>query len=260
MPDPILRLEGVGKHFGGVVVLEDVSFDVAKGSRHALIGPNGAGKTTLFNVISGVFPPDEGIVRLNGNDLAGQPSRKRIGLGMARSFQNIRLMPHLSVVENVMLGQHARPGLLSKLKPVGLMPSSREKREALDMLDAFGLEPHPGQVVGNLPYGVRKKIEVVRALMAEPQLLLLDEPAAGLNSSETAALRDFLMQVNARGVTLLVVEHDMPFVNSLCQQVTVMNFGRRIYDGSAAGVREDAAVLEAYLGGHRSKEGSTNAA
>jgi branched-chain amino acid transport system ATP-binding protein len=248
MSDPILRIEQVNKHFGGVVVLEDVSFDVIRGSRHALIGPNGAGKTTLFNVISGVYQPESGSIRLKGKDLADVPSRQRIALGMARSFQNIRLMPHLSVVENVMLGQHARPGFFKKLKPLGLLPRSAEKTEALDLLSAFGLDPHPGQVVANLPYGVRKKIEVVRALMAKPELLLLDEPAAGLNPSETAALRDFLLEVSARGVTLLVVEHDMPFVNSLCEHVTVMNFGRRIYDGPAAGVRESQAVLEAYLG------------
>lgn len=254
MADPILKLEGVGKHFGGVVVLEDVSFRVEAGARHALIGPNGAGKTTLFNVISGVFPPDGGRVLLEGRDLAGIPSRRRIALGMARSFQNIRLMPHLSVVENVMLGQHARPGIARLFKPVGLLPSSRERREALDMLHAFGLDPHRGQVVANLPYGVRKKIEVVRALMAQPKLLLLDEPAAGLNPSETSALRDFLLDVSDRGVTLLVVEHDMPFVNSLCQHVTVMNFGRRIYDGPAEGVREDEAVLDAYLGTHHDKD------
>lgn len=248
MPDPILQLRDVDKHFGGVVVLDDVSFAVERGSRHALIGPNGAGKTTLFNVISGVYEPDGGTIELNDKDLAGVPSRRRIALGMARSFQNIRLMPHLSVVENVMLGQHARPGYWRLLKPTGWMPRSSEKTEALDLLHAFGLQAHRGQVVGNLPYGVRKKIEVVRALMANPQLLLLDEPAAGLNPSETAALRDFLLEVAERGVTLLVVEHDMPFVNSLCEQVTVMNFGRQIYDGPANGVRESAAVLEAYLG------------
>ncbi|MEO0991821.1 MAG: ABC transporter ATP-binding protein [Pseudomonadota bacterium] len=259
LAEPILTVDGLGKHFGGVVVLEDVSFSVTKGARHALIGPNGAGKTTLFNVISGVFPPDEGRVVLNGRDLAGVPARRRIAMGMARSFQNIRLMPHLSVVENVMLGQHARPGWLRLLKPVGLLPKARERDEATEMLAAFGLGTYPGQVVGNLPYGVRKKIEVVRALMAEPDLLLLDEPAAGLNPSETAALRDFLIEVSERGVTLLVVEHDMPFVNSLCEQVTVMNFGRRIYDGAVAGVREDAAVLEAYLG-HGKRESASDAA
>ncbi|MGI9487068.1 MAG: ABC transporter ATP-binding protein [Geminicoccaceae bacterium] len=259
MADVILSLDQVDKHFGGVVVLEDVSFDVARGSRHALIGPNGAGKTMLFNVISGVYQPDGGAVRLNGQDLVKIPSRQRITMGMARSFQNIRLMPHLSVVENVMLGQHARAGLLQKLKPLGLMAKSSEKSEALDLLHAFGLDAHQGQVVANLPYGVRKKIEVVRALMAKPELLLLDEPAAGLNPSETATLRDFLLDISERGVTLLVVEHDMPFVNSLCGHVTVMNFGRRIFDGSVEDVRESQAVLEAYLGTDHQGE-STDAA
>ena len=137
MSEPILALAGVAKNFGGVEVLRDVSFDVQPGTRHALIGPNGAGKTTLFNVISGVFPVDAGTVRFDGRDLAPVPSRRRIALGMARSFQNIRLMPHLSVVENVMLGQHARPGLLRKLRPVGLMPRARERDEALEALNAL---------------------------------------------------------------------------------------------------------------------------
>jgi branched-chain amino acid transport system ATP-binding protein len=256
MSDPILTLSGITKSFGGVEVLRDVSFDVAKGARHALIGPNGAGKTTLFNVISGVFPPDRGQIRFEGRDLAGIPSRRRIRQGIARSFQNIRLMPHLSVVENVMLGQHSKAGLLGLFAPIGLMPRSRARTEAMDTLAAFGLDPYPGQVVGNLPYGVRKKIEVVRALVAKPRLLMLDEPAAGLNTAETAALRDFLIQVSETGVTLLVVEHDMPFVNSLCRHVTVMNFGERIYDGSVEGVREDQAVLEAYLG----RKGASHAA
>ena len=248
MAEPILQLEAVSKNFGGVVVLENVSFNVEKGSRHALIGPNGAGKTTLFNLISGVFPVDSGSIRLEGTDLASTPSRQRIGLGMARSFQNIRLMPHLSVVENVMLGQHSTASLPELLKPIGWLKGSRERAAALATLEAFGLDAHQGQVVGNLPYGVRKKIEVVRALVSRPRLLLLDEPAAGLNPIETAALRDFLIEVSESGVTLLVVEHDMPFVNSLCQHTTVLNFGRLIYDGPAAGARKDKAVLEAYLG------------
>jgi len=248
MADPILTVSGVSKSFGGVVVLEDVSLAVERGGRHALIGPNGAGKSTLFNLVSGVFPPDAGSISFEGRDLAGVPSRRRIALGMARSFQNIRLMPHLSVVENVMLAQHATIGLAGLFRPVGLLPRARERERALATLEAFGLHPHPGQVVANLPYGTRKKIEVVRALAANPRFLMLDEPAAGLNSAETASLRDFLVRVSESGVTLLVVEHDMPFVNSLCGHVTVLNFGRRIYDGPTAGAREDAAVLEAYLG------------
>ena len=260
MAEPILALEGVGKQFGGVVVLEDVSFAVERGTRHALIGPNGAGKTTLFNVVSGVFAVDTGRILFEGRDLGGVPSRRRPALGMARSFQNIRLMPHLSVVENVMLGGHAARSWLDMVTPVGLMPRARMRAQALETLARFGVDPHRGQVVANLPYGIRKKIEVVRALMAGPRLLLLDEPAAGLNPSETAALRDFLVEVAEGGVTLLVVEHDMPFVNALCERVTVMNFGRVIYDGSAAGVREDEAVLEAYLGRRERKAGRGHAA
>ncbi|MDA9930532.1 ABC transporter ATP-binding protein [Alphaproteobacteria bacterium] len=248
MSEFLLQISSVSKNFGGIVVLEDVSFSVKTGSRHALIGPNGAGKTTMFNVISGVYQPDSGAVHFEGQDMEGVPSRKRIALGMARSFQNIRLMPHLSVLENVMLGQHSRPGMLGMLKPLGFMRNAADKQEAAEMLDSFGLSPSHGQLVSSLPYGVRKKIEVVRALMARPRLLLLDEPAAGLNATETGALREFLFDVAQRGVTLLLVEHDMPFVNSLCESATVMNFGRRIYDGPVSGLREDEKVLEAYLG------------
>jgi len=248
MADPILQISSVSKNFGGVVVLEDVSFVVEAGARHALIGPNGAGKTTMFNVISGVYQQNAGDVLFAGQNINDIPSRKRIALGMARSFQNIRLMPHLSVTENVMLGQHSQAGILDLLKPIMAMPRAHDKERAVELLDNFGLEAFQGRSVSELPYGVRKKIEVVRALMANPRLLLLDEPAAGLNVAETATLHDFLVEVAERGVTLLLVEHDMPFVNKLCDTVTVMNFGRRIYDGPVSGLREDKNVLEAYLG------------
>ena len=256
MGDCILQLQNVSKNFGGVVVLDDVSLDVAKGSRHALIGPNGAGKTTLFNLISGVFPIDSGAALFDGKNLSDVPSRKRIRLGMARSFQNIRLMPHLSVVENVMLGQHSTVDGLGLLKPTGWLPKSRERLEIVETLHAFGLDTYSGEIVESLPYGVRKKIEIVRALVSRPSLLMLDEPAAGLNPVETGALRDFLLEVAESGVTLLVVEHDMPFVNSLCEHVTVLNFGRRIFDGPVKEAREDEAVLEAYLGRKHSGDSS----
>ena len=243
-----LTLHGVSKHFGGVNVLEDVTFGVKKGSRHALIGPNGAGKTTLFNLISGVFPIDAGTITFEGQDLALVLSRSRIGLGMARSFQNIRLMPHLSVIENVMLGQHSTADLFGLMKPTGWLGKSRERQQVIETLNAFGLDTYSGEIVESLPYGVRKKIEVVRALVSRPRLLMLDEPAAGLNPIETEALSQFLMGVSESGVTLLVVEHDMPFVNGLCEHVTVLNFGRRIFDGPTMQAREDEAVLEAYLG------------
>ena len=183
MSDPILRLEDISKSFGGVRVLEKVSFDVERGARHALIGPNGAGKTTLFNVISGIHDPEQGKVLLEGKDLKGIPSRKRIKKGLSRSFQNIRLMPHLSVLENVMLGQHSRFQFLDMVKPLNFSAKSTGKAEAIKTLNSFGIDLYEGQTVSSLPYGIRKKIEVVRALMSEPRLLLLDEPAAGLNLS-----------------------------------------------------------------------------
>ena len=248
MSRSILTLSNVSKSFGGVKVLENVSFNVEQGSRHALIGPNGAGKTTLFNVISGIHEPDKGSVFFEGKDLNGVPSRKRIKEGLSRSFQNIRLMPHLSVLENVMLGQHSRVPFMDMIKPLSLASKSAGKDEAIETLNSFGIDLHRGQTVSSLPYGIRKKIEVVRALMAGPRLLMLDEPAAGLNTVETNTLRDFLNEVSNRGITLLLVDHDMPFVNSLCTQVSVMNFGQLIYDGAISELRNDKKVLEAYLG------------
>ena len=248
----LLSVQGLSKSFGGVQVIDDVSFEAEEGARLALIGPNGAGKTTLFNLLTGVFPQDEGTVTLGGRVIDGAPSRRRIGMGMARSFQNIRLMPHLSVVENVMLGQQHRLSGLGAM--LSLFGRSASWRAAEALIADMGLEAWTGETVSTLPYGIRKQIELVRALAARPRLLLLDEPAAGLNGTETAALRDFLARIAGTGITLLVVEHDMSLVRSLCDRCVVLNFGRKIYDGPTARVHEDAQVLEAYLGARHSGE------
>ncbi len=237
-----LQLEGVSKSFGGLKVIDDVSFSVPTGSRTALIGPNGAGKSTVFNLISGVYPIDSGRISALGQDITQMSVAHRVGHGIARSFQNIRLMPHLSTLENVMLGEHHRS------KPWELVSSRKASAKARATLERAGLGTYPGQVVADLPYGIQKRIEVVRALMAEPRILLLDEPAAGLNNVETEELRRLLQTVSDSGVTLLVVEHDMPFVRHLCNHVVVLNFGRKIFEGTPEAVKQDSAVLEAYLG------------
>ena len=247
--DVILTLQKVSKSFSGLTVLDDLSFEVRVGERVALIGPNGAGKTTVFNVISGAYLADEGAIVLDGQDIAAKPPRARARMGLARSFQNIRLMPHLSVVENVMIGQHARArGAADLLMPLWLRRNRHWRQEAEERLRSFGLDTYPHVVTSNLPYGVRKKIEVVRALMNHPKVLLLDEPAAGLDPRETHDLQEFLLGVAAQGVTLLVIEHDMSLVRGLCEHTIVLNFGRKIFDGPTSAVHEDPQVLEAYLG------------
>jgi ABC-type branched-subunit amino acid transport system ATPase component len=248
--EPILTVDTIAKHFGGLRVVEDLSFAVPRGSRTALIGPNGAGKTTVFNLITGMYPIDTGRILIDGIDITKTPSRHRIRHGIARNFQNIRLMPHLTALENVLVGQHCRNiGWRGVLQPVNLMPGNRWREEAHAALADSGLGGYERATVRNLPYGIQKRIELVRALMAKPRLLLLDEPAAGLNPAETAALREHLAAIcGERGITLLVVEHDMHFVGALCEHVIVLNFGRKIAEGPPVRIREDAAVREAYLG------------
>ena len=244
-----LSISGLCKSFAGVRAIRDLSFEVPKGRTTALIGPNGAGKTTVFNLVSGVYGVDAGTIQVNGVDVTHMPSRKRIGTGVARSFQNIRLMNHLSVLENLLVGQHVRASSLGALlTPYRLIPNHRWKREARAALAENGLERYADEMVSALPYGVRKRIDLVRATLAGANVLMLDEPAAGLNPSETNALRDHLRALMDKGLTMLVVEHDMHFVDSICEKVVVLNFGEKIAEGPLSQVRRDPKVREAYIG------------
>ncbi|MEN8833291.1 ABC transporter ATP-binding protein [Pacificibacter sp.] len=249
MSNNALSISGLSKSFGGLVVTDDVSFDVPTGSITALIGPNGAGKTTVFNLLTGVYPIDSGVVTLDGKNITHVPAQDRISNGLSRSFQNIRLMPHLNAVENVMLGQHSRArSLRHQLFPLGLVPGNRWVAQAKRTLHDAGLEEYPGQIVADLPYGIQKRIEIVRAIVSEPSVLLLDEPAAGLNEAETEELLALLQRVAAKGITILVIEHDMHFVRNLCDNVVVLNFGRKIFEGSPDQVALNPDVREAFLG------------
>ena len=246
---PMLELRGVAKSFGGLKVIDDLSFKLMQTERVALIGPNGAGKTSAFNLVSGLYAADTGSVMLEGADITRVPSCKRIGYGVARTFQNIRLMAQLTVIENVMLGQSAAASSFAgMLQPVNLLRSNHWREQARAALEAAGLSRYEKFPAGDLPYGIQKRVELVRALLARPRLLLLDEPAAGLNPTETNELRAHLERIADAGTTLLVVEHDMHFVGALCRRVLVLNFGRLIADCTPREAQADPRVREAYLG------------
>jgi branched-chain amino acid transport system ATP-binding protein len=249
----ILTVDRVTVRFAGVTALDGVSFQVQPRSIHAVIGPNGAGKSTMFNVVSGAYQPAGGAVRFKGTDLTRLKPYKIAGLGVARTFQNIALLPHESVEENLLLGRHhlTRAGFVST--PLRLPRVRREEvrhRKRVREIAAFlGIAAKLSTAAGGLSYGDQKRVEIARALCVEPELLLLDEPAAGMNAHETAAVAHVIRDIrDALEIPVLLVEHDMGLVMGIADQVTVLDFGRLIADGTPEQIQRDPAVQHAYLG------------
>jgi branched-chain amino acid transport system ATP-binding protein len=246
---PILRLRGVGRRFGGLQAVREVDLEVRPGERRAVLGPNGAGKTTLFNVIAGEFPPTSGTIELFGADVTYLPARRRVGMGLTRTYQTSRLFLGLSVEDNLYLSLIGKQG--GHLRPVRV-PSrdGRLRREAREMAARVGLETVTGELVKNLSHGEQRQLEVAMALAGEPQLMMLDEPAAGLSRSERVKLTEMLIGLD-RSITLLLIEHDMDVALTVAEYVTMMHDGRVIVEGTPAEIRANQLVHDLYLGrGH----------
>lgn len=250
--DIVLHGEGITLRFGGVTALDDVAFNVRRGSLQAIIGPNGAGKTSLFNVITGFYAADSGEVRLDGHDVTGIPANEISVRGVVRTFQNLEVFSNMTVLENVMTGghRHIRYGIVD-----GLLRTPRFRREekaardrAMAELDFVGLAQLADSAAGALPFGSQRLLEIARALAAHPSVLLLDEPAAGLNMRESVDLGNLIRKIVDRGVTVVMVEHDMDLVMRVSDRVLVLNFGRVIASGTPSEVQKDKAVVAAYLG------------
>jgi len=249
----LLVAKDVSKRFGGVQALAEVSFSIDRGEIYGLIGPNGAGKTSLFNVLTGIYEPDEGSFLFDGEPLDRLKPNDVAERGVARTFQNIRLFQNLSALENVMIGRHVRTkagvlGAIFRDKRTRAEEAAIERR-AYELLDYVGVAKRANDLAKHLAYGDQRRLEIARALATEPKLLALDEPAAGMNATETQGLKRLLEDIRRDGTTILLIEHDMKLVMSVCDRVLVLDYGRKIAEDSAAVVQNDPKVIAAYLGG-----------
>jgi branched-chain amino acid transport system ATP-binding protein len=249
----LLEARSITKRFGGLEALTAVGLTIARGEIYGLIGPNGAGKTTFFNVLTGFYTADAGGFVFAGSPLNISAAHEVAAAGIARTFQNIRLFGNMTALENVMVGRHVRThgGVIGAvLRTRGVRAEERAiHARARDLLDYVGVGARQHDLANSLPYGDQRRLEIARALATEPKLLALDEPAAGMNATETATLRQLLERIRADGTTILLIEHDVKLVMGLCDRVAVLDYGRKIAEGAPAVVQRDAAVVEAYLGG-----------
>ncbi|MEE3703987.1 ABC transporter ATP-binding protein [Campylobacter sp. CX2-8023-23] len=249
----ILQLNKISKNFGGVEAIKETSFSIKSGEIFGLIGPNGAGKTTMFNIITGAYEPSKGEIKFNNKILNGIKPNKIVNLGIARTFQNIRLFGSLSVVENVLIGLNSstKYSFLEACLHIGRFARSEKlaKDKAMAILERLGIIRYANEFAKNLSYGTQRKVEIARALATNPKLLLLDEPAAGMNPSESDELADLIFDLRAKdGLSILLIEHDMKFVNRLCDRVLVLDYGRVIFTGSPSEAVNHKDVISAYLG------------
>jgi branched-chain amino acid transport system ATP-binding protein len=251
-PQPLLKVASIAKSFGGIQALYNVAFEVASGAIHALIGPNGAGKTTLFNIITGAYEPDDGQIVYDNREIQGKKVHEVVAQGIARTFQNVELFGSMTVLENVLVGRHVRMrcgfwGAMGRWP--GVRKEEREARDcAWELLEFVGLESVSSQRSTDLPFGWQRFLEIARALATEPRLLLLDEPASGLNAVETRRLGELLQQIRSRGVTLLLVEHDMDLTMDISDKIVVLHQGQKLAEGTPREIQCNEEVICAYLG------------